>query len=134
MVEIAIGIVGLWVAYATYKKSFPSTPPEPVEEKANFLANYRMTQQLSLEVQGLVQQYIDKGYGDREMYVNITFQQFLDVAKEEFDKCLSNKLYTELEAMQMTKSNIESMLKMIETQNMSLTELRNQMIFLNRAG
>ncbi len=132
MIEIIIGALGLWIAYATYKKTFPNKPIEPIEEKENFLAIYKVTQSLSLEVQGLIQRYIDKGNGDKEMYPNITFKQFLDVAKDEFDKSLSDKLYNELRVGVYTKSNIESLLKMIETQNAALTELRNQLIFLNK--
>lgn len=132
MLEVVIGIAGLWIAYKTYQKTFPSTPLEPKEEKENLLANYKMTQNLSLEVQSLILSYIDKGNGDKEMYPNITFKQFLEVAKDEFDKSLSDKLYSELRDAKYTKSNIDSMLKMIETQNTALTELRNQMIFLNK--
>lgn len=129
--EILIGIIGLWIAIATYNKSFPSKPPEPIEEKANLLVNYKMTQTLSLEVQNLILQYINKGYGNNLMYENCTFNQFLQLAKDEFDKSLSDKLYNELKKMSLSKSNIESMLKMIETQNKALTELRNQMMVLN---
>jgi hypothetical protein len=131
MIEIVIGIVGLWIAIKTYQKSFSSKLPEPKEEKDNLLANYKMTQRLSLEVQQQILSYIEKGYGDKEMYPNITFKQFLIIAKDEFDKSLSDKLYNDLRDLPMTKSNIASMLNMIETQNESLTELRNQMILLN---
>src|SRR5688572_29913091 len=129
--EIVIGIVGIWIAWMTYKKSFPSKPIEPKEEKDNLLAHYKMTQRLSLEVQSQIMQYIDKGNGDKEMYPNVTFQQFLSLAKDEFDKSLSDKFYEELKQAIYTKSNIESMQRMIEQQNTQLTELRNQMIMLN---
>lgn len=130
--EIYIGIAGLFIAWLTYHKTFNSKP-DVAEEKENFLSVYKSTQKLSLEVQSLIQKYIDeKDGGSKEMYPNITFQEFLVIAKDEFDKSLSDKLYNDLKNQTFTKSNIASLLKMVETQNNSLIELRNQLIFLNK--
>jgi hypothetical protein len=130
--EIFIGIVGLLIAWLTYQKTFHSVP-DTTEYKENMLAVFITTQKLSLEVQSLVQQYIDEKDGaNKEMYPNITFQEFLHIAKDEFDKSLSDKLYQDLKGKDFTKSNIETLLRMIETQNNSLIELRNQLIFLNK--
>lgn len=129
--EILIGVIGLFIAWSTYQKTFNG---KPTEEKNNFLALYISTQKLSLEVQSLIQKYIDEKDGaNKEMYPNITFQEFLVIAKDEFDKGLSDKLYNELKNNnQLTKSNIESLVKMVETQNNALIALRNQLIFLNK--
>lgn len=130
--ELFIGIAGLIIAWFTYQKTFHSIP-NTTECKENMLAVYKTTQKLSLEVQFLVQKYIDEKDGaNKEMYPNITFKEFLHIAKDEFDKSLSDKLYEDLNSKDFTKSNIETLLRMIETQNNSLIELRNQLIFLNK--
>ncbi len=130
--EVFIGIAGLLIAWLTYHKTFNSKP-DVSEEKNNLLAVYKSTQTLSLEVQSLIQKYIDEKDGaNKEMYPNITFQDFLHIAKDEFDKSLSDKLYNELKNQTYTKSNIATLLKMIETQSNALIELRNQLIFLNK--
>lgn len=130
--EIFIGLAGLIIAWLTYNKTFNSKP-DVTEYKDNFLGVYKSTQTLSLEVQSLIQKYIDeKGGANNEMYPNITFQEFLHIAKDEFDKSLSDKLYNDLKNQTFTKSNIDTLLKMVETQNNALIELRNQLIFLNK--
>lgn len=130
--EIFIGIAGLLIAWLTYQKTFNSKP-DVTEEKNNFLAVYTTTQTLSLEVQSLIQKYIDEKDGaNKEMYPNITFQEYLNLAKDEFDKSLSDKLYNDLKNQTFTKSNIATLLKMAETQSNALIELRNQLIFLNK--
>ncbi len=129
--EIIIGIIGLTIACITYHKTFIS-PPDISEEKNNFLGIFKATQKLHLEVQSLIQKYIDENDGANHfLYTNITFQQYLDLAKQEFEKSLSDKLYTDLENnKKLTKNNIDSLLKMIEIQNNALTQFKNQILFL----
>ena len=129
--EITVGIIGLIIAWMTYHKTFIS-PPDSSEEKNNFLGIFKATQKLHLEVQLLIQKYIDKNDGANHfLYPNVTFQQYLDLAKQEFEKSLSDKLYNDLEKNKnLTKSNIDSLLKMIEVQNNALTQFKNQLLFL----
>lgn len=129
--ELFIAFLGLIIAWKTYQITVKPKIVEPIEEKNNLLLNYKATQSTSLEVQRLIQEYIDdKNGGNEEMYPGITFQQFLDTMKSEFDKSLSDKLFNELkENKDLTKSIIASMLKMIETQHNALLQLKTQLIF-----
>ena len=129
--EVIIGIVGLIIAWMTYHKTFIS-PRDINDEKNNLLAIFKATQKLHLEVQLLIQKYIDKNNGASHfLYPNITFQEYLDLAKQEFEKGLSEKSYNDLKNNKnLTKSNIESLHKMIENQNNALTQFKNQLLFL----
>jgi len=131
MMEITIGIIGLIIAWMTYHKTFISSQNID-EEKNNFLGIFKATQNLHLEVQSLIQKYINENNGANHLlYPNITFQQYLDLAKQEFEKSLSDESYNNLKNnKKLTKSNIRSLLKMIETQNNALTQFKNQLLFL----
>lgn len=117
--EIIIGIIGLIIAWMTYHKTFISSQNID-EEKNNLLSIFKATQNLHLEVQSLIQKYINENNGANHIvYPNITFQQYLDLAKQEFEKSLSDESYNNLKNNKnLTKSNIKSLLKMIETQTM----------------
>lgn len=107
--EIFIGIAGLLIAWLTYHKTFNSTP-DPTEERNNLLAVFKVTQKLHLEVQAMIQNYIDDNNNgaNHELYPNITFQHYLDIAKEEFEKGLSEKVYDELKNNKnYNKSNMQ---------------------------
>lgn len=129
--EIIIGIIGLIIAWMTYHKTFISSQNID-EEKNNLLSIFKATQNLHLEVQLLIQKYINENNGANHiLYPNITFQQYLDLAKKEFKKSLSDESYNNLKNnKKLTKSNIRSLLKMIETQNNALTQFKNQLLFL----
>ncbi|ABQ03943.1 hypothetical protein [Flavobacterium johnsoniae] len=89
--ELFIGIAGLIIAWLTYQKTFNSKPDEEIN---NLLAVFKVTQNLHLEVQSIIQQYIDDNDGANHfLYPNITFQQYLNVAKQEYQKGLSEKVY-----------------------------------------
>lgn len=131
MMEITIGIIGLIIAWMTYHKTFISSQNID-EEKNNLLGIFKATQNLHLEVQSLIQKYINENNGANHiLYPNITFQQYLDLAKQEFEKSLPDESYNNLKNNKnLTKSNIMSLLKMIETQNNALTQFKNQLLFL----
>ena len=120
--EILIGLIGVVIAWLTYQKTFNSKP-DISEEKNNLLATYKATQKLHLEIQTLIQNYIDKNDGaNHELYPNITFQSYLNVAKDEYERSLSDKLYDDLRNNEnFTKSNIESLQKDIDTQSKALS-------------
>ncbi|RXM47214.1 hypothetical protein [Flavobacterium sp. YO12] len=127
--EIFIGLAGLIIAWLTYNKTFNSKPDE---ERNNLLGIFIATQKLHLEVQSIIQKYIDDNDGaNHQLYPNITFQQYLIVAKEEYEKGLSDKVYQELKTNKnYTKSNIATFQDMIYTQHNALLQFRSQLLFL----
>ena len=131
--EIFIGLAGLIIAWLTYNKTFNSKPDE---ERNNLLGIFIATQKLHLEVQSIIQKYIDDNDGaNHQLYPNITFQQYLIVAKEEYDKGLSDKVYHELKTNKnYTKSNIATFQDMIYTQHNALLQFRNQLLFLESSS
>jgi hypothetical protein len=120
-------VICTYIGLRSYYKTFDIS-----EDRNNLLGVFKATQKLHLEVQSLIQKYIDENNGaNHELYTNITFQEYLNVAKEEYEKSLSDKVYHDLKNNQIyTKSNIASFLKMIETQNNALTQFKNQLLFL----
>ena len=131
--EILIGIAGLFIAWLTYHKTFNSTP-NTAEERNNLLAVFITTQKLHLEVQSIIQKYIDDNNGaEHLLYPNITFQQYLNVAKVEYEKGLSDKIYQDLKNnKEYTKSNIVTFQNMIDTQHNALFQFKNQLLFLDK--
>lgn len=129
--EIFIGIAGLFIAWLTYQKTFNYKPDE---ERNNLLGVFIATQKLHLEVQSIIQKYIDENNGaEHLLYPNITFQQYLNVAKEEYEKSLSDKVYQDLKNNQIyTKSNIATFQNMIDTQHNALLLFTNQLLFLDK--
>lgn len=127
--EIFIGLAGLIIAWLTYNKTFNSKPDE---ERNNLLGIFIATQKLHLEVQSIIQKYIDDNDGaNHQLYTNITFQQYLIVAKQEYDKGLSDKVYQELKTNKnYTKNNIATFQDMIYTQHNALLQFRSQLLFL----
>ena len=127
--EIFIGIAGLIIAWLTFQKTFYS---KPKEEKDNLLGTFLTTQKLHLEVQSLLQKYIDDNNGaEHFIYPDITFQHLLNMYKQGFEKDLSDKVYQDLNNNQnYTKSNIATFQKMIDTQHDALLQFKNQLLFL----
>lgn len=131
LMEIAIGIIGLFIAWLTYHKTFNSTP-DASEEKNNLLSVFKATQMLHLDVQLLLEKYINENdAANDELFPNTTFHQYLIRSKQEFEKSLSDKVYQELKSKNFTKSNIASLLKLIEFQNINLAQLKTHLMYLN---
>lgn len=90
-----------------------------------------MTQKLSLEVQSMIKEYVDKGHGNKYMFEGITYLQYLNLQKSEFDKCLSDKVYENLNNITLNKHHIDSMLSSVKGQYGALQQIKHQMqIFL----
>ncbi|MDX6182937.1 hypothetical protein SGQ44_11505 [Flavobacterium sp. Fl-77] len=121
-------VIGTYYAWKSYKSSADIT-----DDKNNFLAMYKSTQTLSLDIQRKIQKLIDeKDAGNHELFANITYQQYLTILKREYDNSLSDKNYEAFKNNQdLTKSNIASYLKMIETQNNALLQFKNQLLFFD---
>lgn len=132
---VIISIVGVGVAIATYNRQFNQPPkifpdPEPLAEKESLKIHFKATQKLSIEVQNLIQNHINNGNGDRLMYWGVTFQQYLDLQKSEFQRCLSDELYSQIDVLPANKFTIESMIHSITTQQDALLQIKNQMLLL----
>ena len=82
--EIFIGIAGLFIAWLTYHKTFNTKPDE---ERNNLLGAFIATQKLHLEVQSIIQKYIDENNGaEHLLYPNITFQNISMLLKKSMKK------------------------------------------------
>ena len=129
--EIFIGVAGLLIAWLTYQKTFNSKP-DFSEERNNLLGVFTATQKLHLEVQSLIQKYIEDNDGaEHLLYPQITFQKMLDMYKQEFEKGLSDKVFQDLKNNKLyTKSNIATFQNMIDTQHNALLQFKNQLLFL----
>ncbi|MDP5200223.1 MULTISPECIES: hypothetical protein [Flavobacterium] len=127
--EIFIGVAGLIIAWLTFQKTFYSKPDE---ERNNLLGTFLTTQKLHLEVQSILQKYIDENNGaEHFIYPDITFQHLLNMYKQGFEKDLSDKVYQDLKNNQIyTKSNIATFQKLIDKQHSDLLMFRNQLLFL----
>jgi hypothetical protein len=131
--EIFIGVATLIIAWITLHKTFYS---KPHEERNNLLGIFITTQKLHLEVQSILQKYIDENDGaEHLLYPDVTFQHFLEIAKKEYEKGLSDKVYQDLKNNQIyTKSNIATFQTMIDKQHEDLLKFRNQLLFLKPAA
>jgi len=118
--------IATYIGLQTYKKTFDTS-----DQKNNLLAVFKATQKLHLEVQDMIETYIDANEGaEHLLYPNITFQAYLDRAKFEFEKDLSDKTYDYIKGLPLNSSNIASMLKLLENQNHALIQFKSQLMFL----
>lgn len=124
--ELFIGIAGLIIAWLTFQKTFYS---KPHKERNNLLSTFIGTQKLHLEVQSLLQKYIEENDGaEHFIYPEINFQHLLNMYRQAFEKDLSTKVYEDLKNNQnYTKSNIETFQKLIDKQHNDLLMFRNQL-------
>ncbi|MBD0723961.1 hypothetical protein B6A10_02080 [Flavobacterium sp. L1I52] len=128
--DIFIGIAGLVIAWLTYHKTFNS---DLTEEKNNLLGVFLATQKLHLEVQEILQDYIDLYDGENhQIYTNVSFGQLLTLYKKSFEKELSDKVFQDLKNNKTyTKSNLKIFQNMLEKQQYNLLMFKNQLVILN---
>lgn len=118
--------IATYIGVKTYNKTFDTS-----DEKNNLLGIFKATQKLHLEVQDLLETYIDAYDGaDHHLYPNITFQEFLNRAKIEFEKDLSDEKFEYIKSLNLSSSNISSLLKLLENQNHALIQFKTQLTFL----
>ncbi|TXN37416.1 hypothetical protein FVB32_03790 [Flagellimonas hymeniacidonis] len=128
--EIIIGVLGLVIAWLTFKYTFFS---KPTEELNHLKLQFRSNQKLSQEVQKALESYIiDANAADDYIFPNITFLNYLTEMKESYDNNLSDKLYDELTKLNLPKSTILSMTKSLETQFSALLETQTALRLLNQ--
>ncbi|MGE6352816.1 hypothetical protein ACQKCJ_02945 [Flavobacterium sp. NPDC079362] len=126
--EIIIAIIGLWIAWITYHRTFDTT-----EDKNNFLVYFKVTQQLHLEVQSLLQKYIDSNNGaNHKLYNNMTYKQCLNMLKDDFQTDYSDKVYVLAKNDKvMTKKMFATLIEKVEAKNQTLQKLKTQLLYLN---
>ncbi len=125
---MVIAIIGLWIAWITYHKTFDTT-----EDKNNFLVYFKVTQQLHLEVQVLLQKYISSNNGaNHKLYTNMTYKQCLNALKDDFQANYSDKVYVLVKNNKnMSKKMFETLIKNVESKNEALQKLKTQLLYLN---
>lgn len=127
--EVIIGIIGLVIAIAAYKQSQKPQEiklPEPKEEMDNLKANFLMNQKLSIEIQKMLEKYINENQASEKLFFeDLTFSMYLNFVKSEYENCLSEKVYENLSEPIFTRANIESMLISLQNQNTNLMMVKN---------
>jgi len=125
---ILIGIISALIAIFAIKLQFFS---KPKEELNHLKVQFKATQQLSLEFQKKLENYIkENNASDKEMFTGIKFKTYLEDMKLSYQKNLSDKLFGELDTLDLTKSTIISMTKSLEEQSGALSQLQAQLNIL----
>lgn len=122
--EIALSIIGIFIAIATFYYSFYR---RPTPELNNLKALYRATQRLSLSVQQDIEEYANRTNSwDNLMFEGITFRTYLSQMKNSYNENLSNKLFDSLTELKLSRPNIKSMTSSLETQQSSLLQMHSK--------
>lgn len=125
IVGFVIAILGLYIAWSTYRKTYFS---KPIEEKENLLALFRTAQALSLQLQSELLRYAtDNDKMQSLIFEGISFEKYISTMKASYASNLSDQLYGELTRMDLSKSNIASMTKSIENQIEALNILQSNL-------
>jgi hypothetical protein len=130
--ELIIGGIGLIIAIVTFVQS--QKPQEvkftkPTEEMVNFKINQKM----SLEIQDLLKNYIEKNdCADELFFQNLTFSKYLEFVKSNFEECLSDQVYEKtLSDKTYTRPIIETMSNSLQSQFNNLMLTKNYIKSLN---
>lgn len=134
--EIIIGVAGLIIAIVTFIQSQKPQEvkfTEPNEEMDNLRINFRMNQKISLEVQDLLEKYIEKNNCSEELFFqNLTFSKYLEFVKNNYEECLSEKVYNKTLLNEIyTRSIIENMSNSLQNQFDNLMLTKNYIISLD---
>lgn len=116
-----IAVLGLIVAWITFRKTFFS---KPKEELQHLKIQFNMVKTLMEEVILQIETHIRiNGAKDKLMFDNITFGKYLELTKEHYSKSFSDDMYRFLDNPKITKPNIESMIKSFENQLTNLQQI-----------
>lgn len=128
-IEIIIGILGLIIAWLTFKYTFFSKPKEELD---HLKILFKSTQRLSLDVRQMIEKYIKNNNAENKlMFENATFGNYLKLMKESFKENLSDELFDKIDKSALTKTNISSMINSLEKQFKALQEIQLKMELLN---
>ncbi|MBC8054894.1 MAG: hypothetical protein H7Y13_17685 [Sphingobacteriaceae bacterium] len=120
--EIAIGVLGLIIAWFTYQKTFLA---EPKDEKDNLLANIKANQNLSREILAKLTEFGNKHNAfDEIMFCKVPLRKYIDTMRIEHSKNLSDEMYDKVKNSKLTKPLIESMTKSIIAQQEDLIKVQ----------
>ena len=128
--EITIGILTLLVAILTLKLQFFS---KPQEELKHLQIQFKATQRLSLQVQKELEQFIFEYHvGENEIFSGVRYKDYLAEMKKSFRENLSDEIFNRAISFKLSKSNIYSMTKSLETQFEALSQIHiNLTLLLN---
>ena len=116
--EITIGILTLLVAILTLKLQFFSKPQEELKH---------------LQVQKELEQFIFEYHvGENEIFSGVRYKDYLAEMKKSFRENLSDEIFNRAISFKLSKSNIYSMTKSLETQFEALSQIHiNLTLLLN---
>jgi Cdc6-like AAA superfamily ATPase len=127
MIEITIGLLGLLIAWFTYQKTFLDKPKEEIE---HFVLQYKATQSTSVKVRNQLIALVDsQNIGDSEIFSGVTFNTYIRLMKETYDKNLSDELLGNMLKMNPSKAILKSITDSLEKQLAELIQLET-MIFV----
>ncbi|MCD0490590.1 hypothetical protein LPB86_20295 [Pedobacter sp. MC2016-14] len=121
MIEITIGILGLLIAWFTYKKTFLDKPKEEIE---HLTIQFKATQATSMKVRNnLIKLSTEYGLGSSELFSGMTIDHYIKLMTDSYEKSLNDKLLTEMLALKPSKSMLRSMISSLEKQHAELMTL-----------
>lgn len=128
--EIAIGLIGLFIAIATFIQSQKPQEVkfiEPNEEMESLKISFKVNQKISLEIQDLLEKYIESnGCSDELFFQKMTFSDYLQFIKDNYDECLSDEIYEKTMSKEIyTRSIIASMSNSLQSQFQNLMMIKN---------
>lgn len=131
MIEIAIGILGLLIAWFTYQKTFLDKPKEEIEHlKVQFRASQTTSMKVRTDLIRLSQVY---GMGSSELFKGMTIDNYIGLMKETYEKNLSDELLDNMLKLKPSRSLLKSMINSLEKQHNELIRLESMVsTFLNR--
>ncbi|MBP1223371.1 hypothetical protein [Flavobacterium sp. 1355] len=129
-VEIIIGLIGLFIAIATYVQSQKPQEikfSEPNEEMESLKVSFKVNQKMSLEIQDLLEKYIESNQCHDELFFQqMTFSNYLQFVKDDYKECLSDEVYEgNLSNDIYTRPIIASMSNSLQNQFQNLMLVKN---------
>lgn len=122
--EIILAILGLLIAWLTYKKTFFS---EPIEEKEHLLVQFRATQTLSIQVRQLLEEFtIINNCQHEQMFPGISYQTYISKMESSYQENLSDALYDRILNGKLPKHILLSMGRSLEKQYEDLSKMKIQ--------
>lgn len=129
-IEILIGLIGLFIAIATFIQSQKPQEvkfTEPNEEMESLKVSFKVNQKISLEIQDLLGKYIENNQCSDELFFNqMTFSNYLQFVKDDYKECLSDEVYERTISKDIyTRPIIASMSNSLQNQFQNLMLVKN---------
>lgn len=124
-IGLIFGIIGAIASIYTILDYRKNHVEKPNEEKKNLLIQFRSNQRLSQELKGQLQDYAAANLAYHEhIYPGITYSEYIKALEDSLNTNLSDELYERTAKLELTTSNIQSMLKSLEAQFNALIEVQ----------